>query len=57
MNLANNTDIILHFKRLLFAQSYLLRHCHSVIIHVQLCEHSWYKQPQKRRLVASIRSI
>ena len=46
-------DTSLHFKRLFLAQSYFS----VIVIHVQLCKHSWYKKPQKRRLVASIQQM
>ena len=44
---ANN--FFLQFKCLFLPQCY----SSVVVIHVQLCKHSWYTQPPKRRLVES----
>ena len=39
-------EIVLQFKRLFQDQSYFS----VIVIHVQLCKYSWYKQPQKKKI-------
>ena len=63
-NLTDFRPIILHLvkkskssfmERLPFKYLFLVKpYLSFIIIHIQVCKHSWYTRPPKRRLVGSI---